>query len=77
MSRIIKFRVWDIDSKTYRKVLDLSWYQNGEFEGARVEMEPGHPRFSGHEKFLLAKDIILEQFTNLLDKNGEEIYDAI
>lgn len=61
MQRDISFRIWDLDSKGYLK---------GDFS---LGIESGEIRGKYGEVF---DNLIVEQFTGFLDKNGNKIYEG-
>lgn len=72
MSRIIKFRAWDIKLKFYLMLDDHQLFLNndGLYERHTVD-------YMGDEYRNVTDKYILEQFTGLLDKNGlTELYEG-
>lgn len=68
MNREIKFRVWDKVSNSYSclNMIDaLLWLQNGEFFYSAEEYS-----------YNFKKNIVIQQFTGLKDKNEKDIYEG-
>lgn len=69
MNREIKFRVWDKENKEMLKVQELDFEPT--FYGGRVAMRPDK-----YNDYFDTEDMILMQYTEKNDKNGEEIYEG-
>lgn len=72
--RIIKFRAWDKAAKVWRTITSLDWYRPDTsktgLSGVIVVLE------DGRDQFLPIEAVELVEFTNLLDKNGKEIWEG-
>ncbi len=67
---MIKFRAWDKATSSYRKVLEIEFYPDGELKKVKVA---GLQR----KGTIKPDNLVLEQFTGMTDMYGEEIYVGI
>ncbi|WP_416589073.1 YopX family protein [Lactiplantibacillus plantarum] len=64
---MIKFRAWDKATSSYRKVLEIEFYPDGELKKVKVA---GLQRKGA----ITPDNLVLEQFTGMTDMNCKEIY---
>lgn len=70
--RIIKFRVWDLENKTWENpsILEV-WNDSGKLEPFKyIKTGKLNPLYSPIENY------IIQQFTGVYDKNQKEIYEG-
>lgn len=66
---MIKFRAWDKATSSYRKVLEIEFYPDGELKKVKVA---GLQR----KGTITPDNLVLEQFTGLTDVNDKDIYEG-
>lgn len=66
---MIKFRAWDKATSSYRKVLEIEFYPDGELKKVKVA---GLQR----KGTITPDNLVLERFTGMKDVNGKDIYEG-